>query len=218
MAAWRRSNDPSNGDEQQGVTRRRFLRAAGVGTAGAVVAAGAVGAQAGAEPAALAAAVPRRHRVGNLSPQGDAGAAAVQAVSGPLSLHTISPKRYVDTRYDGGGPFPPQGATGEVWIWDFGAPDFFPGGEVNEVPANAVALAFNLTAVAGRSAGNLRAFPADLAEIPRVSNVNWATGQVVANFAIVAAATGAPNMAAVAFHNASAGSVHMIVDVFGYFS
>lgn len=217
MAAWRRSNGPSNDDERLGVTRRRFLRAAGVGTAGAVVAAGAVAAQAGAEPAGPAAPVPYRRRVGRLSPQGGEGTAAVQAVSGPLSLHTISPKRYVDTRYDGGGPFPPQGATGEVFIWDFGLPDFFPGGVVNEVPENAVALAFNLTAVGGRSAGNLRAFPANLTEIPRVSNVNWATGQTVANFAVVAAATGTGNAASVAFHNASAGSVHLIVDVFGYF-
>jgi hypothetical protein len=217
MAAWRRSNGPSNDEERLGVTRRRFLRAAGVGTAGAVVAAGAVAAQAGAEPAGLAAAVPPRHRVGRLSPQGSEGAAAAQAVSGPLSLHTISPKRYVDTRYDGGGPFPPQGATGEVWIWDFGLSDYFPGGVVNEVPADAVALAFNLTAVGGRSAGNLRAFPANLTQIPVVSNVNWVTGQVVANFAVVAAASDATNFTAVAFHNASAGSVHMIVDIFGFF-
>jgi len=216
MPAWRRSTPSTH--ERPGVNRRRFLRAAGVGTAGAVVAAGAVAAQAGAEPAGLAVSVPRHHRAGRLSPQGAQGTAAVQAVSGPLSLHTISPKRYVDTRYDGGGPFPPQGATGEVWIWDFGLSDFFPGGEVNEVPANAVALAFNLTAVSGRSAGNLRAFPADLTEIPRVSNVNWATGQVVANFAVVAAATSTGYAASVAFHNASAGSVHAIVDVFGYFA
>jgi hypothetical protein len=218
MAAWWRSNGPSIDDERLGVTRRRFLRAAGVGTAGAVVAAGAVAAQAGTEPAGLVAApVPSRRRVGRLSPQGTEGAAAVQAVSGPLSLHTISPKRYVDTRYDGGGPFPPQGATGEVFIWDFGLSDFFPGGVVNEVPENAVALAFNLTATGGRSAGNLRAFPANLTEIPRVSNVNWATGQTVANFAVVAAATGTGYAASVAFHNASAGSVHAIVDIFGYF-
>jgi hypothetical protein len=219
MAIWRRSNRPSDDDAGLGVTRRRFLRAAGVGTAGAVVAAGAVAAQAGAEPAELAAAVvPRRHRVGTRSPQGGEGTAAVQAVSGPLSLHTISPRRYVDTRYDGGGPFPPQGATGEVWIWDFGIPDYFPATEpANEVPPDAVALAFNLTAVGGRSAGNLRAFPANLTTIPRVSNVNWVTGQVVANFAIVAAATGGTNVVAVAFHNSSAGSVHMIVDIFGYF-
>jgi hypothetical protein len=217
MAAWWRSNGPSIDDERLGVTRRRFLRAAGVGTAGAVVAAGTVAGQADAELPALAAAVPPRHRVGRLSPQGSEGTAAVQAVSGPLSLHTISPKRYVDTRYDDGGPFPPQGATGEVWIWDFGLADYFPGGVVNEVPATAVALAFNLTAVGGRSAGNLRAFPANLTEIPRVSNVNWVTGQTVANFAVVAAATGTGYAASVAFHNASAGNVHAIVDIFGYF-
>ena len=218
MAAWRRSNGPSTDDERLEVTRRRFLRAAGVGTAGAVVAAGAVAGQAGAEPEAPAVSIPSRRRVGRLSPQGSEGAAAVQAVSGPLSLHTISPRRYVDTRYDGGGPFPPQGATGDVWIWDFGIPDYFPTTEpANEVPPDAVALAFNLTATSGRSAGNLRAFPANLTTIPRVSNVNWTTGQTVANFAIVAAATGTNDAAAVAFHNASAGSVHMIVDIFGYF-
>jgi hypothetical protein len=219
MPAWWRSTGPSPDDERLGVTRRRFLRAAGVGTAGAVVAAGAVAAQAGAEPAGLAVEMPARRRVGRLSPQGTEGTAAVQAVSGPLSLHTISPRRYVDTRYDTGGPFPPQGATGDVFIWDFGLPDFFPGGEPpNEVPDNAVALAFNLTAVGGRSAGNLRAFPANLEVIPRVSNVNWVTGQTVANFAVVTAATGTDYAASVAFHNASAGSVHAIVDVFGYFT
>jgi hypothetical protein len=47
--------------------------------------------------------------------------------------------------------------------------------------------------------------------------VNRATGQVVANFAVVAAATGTGYAASVAFHNASAGSVHAIVDIFGYF-
>lgn len=74
-----------------------------------------------------------------------------------------------------------------------------------------------VTAVGGKSAGNLRAFPANLTTILRVSNVNWVTGQVVANFAMVAAATGPNDAAAVAFHNASAGSVHMIVDIFGFF-
>ena len=212
MAAWRRGNGPSTG----GVTRRRFLRVAGVGSAGAVVTAGAVAGQAGAEPDALAVPIAPRRKVLRTRPQGTEGAAAIQAVSGPLSLHTISPLRYVDTRYDGGGPFPPQGATGDAFIFDFGLPDYF-AGVTNEVPPNALAIAFNLTAVGGRSAGNLRAFPADSAVLPRVSNVNWVTGQVVANFAVVAAASGGDFSASVAFHNASAGSVHAIVDIFGYF-
>ena len=45
-----------------GLTRRRFLRAAGVGTAGAMVAAGAVAGQAGAEVAGAAVPVPRPSR------------------------------------------------------------------------------------------------------------------------------------------------------------
>src|ERR671911_2805247 len=55
--------------DQQGLTRRRFLRAAGVGTAGAMAAAGAVAGQAGAEvagaavPGAAAPNIPARRKV-----------------------------------------------------------------------------------------------------------------------------------------------------------
>jgi hypothetical protein len=86
------------------------------------------------------------------------------------------------------------------------------------VPPNAQAIACNLTVTGGTSGGNLRAFPADSDVIPQVSNVNWVTGQTVANFAIVGAATGTGFAASVALHNASTrGSVHVIVDIFGYF-
>jgi hypothetical protein len=217
MAAWRRSIGPSTDDERLGVTRRRFLRAAGVGTAGAVVAAGAIAGQAGADPQALAPSIPMRRRLGRASPAGTEGTAAVQAVSGPLSLHTISPKRYLDTRFDGGGPFPPQGATGEFFIFDFGAADYFGGGVTNEVPASAQAIACNLTVTGATAGGNLRAFPANVQAIPGVSNVNFAARQTVANFAIVGAATGANFAASVGLHNASGGTVHVIVDIFGYF-
>jgi hypothetical protein len=213
----RRRSTPST-DERHGVNRRRFLRAAGVGTAGAVVAAGAVVGQAGAAPDGLAVRTPPHHRARRAKLQGTQGAEAVQVASGPLSLHTISPQRYIDTRFDGGGPFPPQGATGDAWIWDLGHPDFFGGGVPNEVPPNALGVTFNVTVTSGTSGGNLRAFPADSPVIPLVANVNWTTGQTVGNFAIVAAASDASNFTAVAFHNASTrGSVHVIVDIFGYF-
>ena len=212
----RQRSTPST-DERHGVNRRRFLRAAGVGTAGAVVAAGAIGGQAGAAPD-LAVPTPRHHRELRAKVQGAQGAAAVQLVSGPLALHTISPQRYIDTRFDGGGPFPPQGATGDAWIWDLGHPEFFGGGVPNEVPPNALAVTFNVTVTSGTSGGNLRAFPAGSPVIPLVANVNWVTGQTVGNFAIVAATSDASNFTAVAFHNASTrGSVHVIVDIFGYF-
>ena len=208
-----------------GLSRRRFLRAAGVGTAGAMVAAGAVAGQAGAEvagaavPGAAALNIPARRKVVRSGGQQAAGV-SVLAVSGPLSFHTISPQRYLDTRFDGGGPFPPQGSIGEFFIFDFGDPDYFSGAG-NEVPPEARALACNLTVTSGTSGGNLRAFPGNSDIIPLVSNVNWVTGQTVANYAIVAAATPADGtgfMASIGLHNASTrGSVHVIVDISGYF-
>jgi hypothetical protein len=207
-----------------GLSRRRFLRAAGVGTAGAMVAAGAVAGQAGAEaagaavPGAAAPNIPARRKVVRADGQQAAGV-AVLAVSGPLSFHTISPQRYLDTRFDGGGPFPPQGSIGEFFIFDFGSPDYF-AGAANEVPPEARALACNLTVTSGTSGGNLRAFPGNSDVIPLVSNLNWTTGQTVANYAIVAAATPADGefQASIGLHNASTrGSVHVIVDISGYF-
>jgi hypothetical protein len=211
--------------DDPGLTRRRFLRAAGVGTAGAMVAAGAVVGQAGAQvegaavPGGSAPKIPARRNV--VRAGGEAAAAAqALAVSGPLSLHTISPQRYLDTRFDGGGPFPPQGGGTEFFIFDFGDPDYFAGGVANEVPPEARAIACNLTVTGGTSGGNLRAFPGNSDVIPLVSSVNWVAGQTVANFAIVAAAT--PNegdfQASVGLFNASTrGSVHVIVDISGYF-
>ncbi len=223
MPTGRHSNGRAADD--QGLSRRRFLRAAGVGTAGAMVAAGAVVGQAGAEvegaavPGAAAPKIPARRKVVRAD-GGQAAAVAPLAVSGPLSFHTISPQRYLDTRFDGGGPFPPQGSIGEFFIFDFGDPDYFSGAG-NEVPPEAKALACNLTVTSGTSGGNLRAFPGNSDIIPLVSNVNWATGQTVANYAIVAAATpadGAEFMASIGLHNASTrGSVHVIVDISGYF-
>jgi hypothetical protein len=190
-----------------------------------MVAAGAVAGQAGAEvagaavPGAAAQQIPARRKVARLELQ-RAGTAAALAVSGPLAFHTISPQRYLDTRFDGGGPFPPQGTTGEIFIFDFGDPDYFAGGVTNEVPPGAQAIACNLTVTGGTSGGNLRAFPGNSDVIPLVSNVNWTTGQTVANYAIVGSSTPADGsfQAAVALHNASTkGSVHVIVDISGYF-
>ena len=150
--------------DDQGLSRRRFLRAAGVGTAGAMVAAGAVVGQAGAEvagaavPAAAAPEIPARRKVVRAGGQ-QAAAVAPLAVSGPLSFHTISPLRYLDTRSDGGGPFPPQGSIGEFFIFDFGDPDYFAGAG-NEVPPDAKAIACNLTVTSGASGGTCAPSPA----------------------------------------------------------
>ena len=68
--------------------------------------------------------IPARRKVVRASGQQTAAApAAALAVSGPLSFHTITPQRYLDPRFGGGGPFPPQGNIGEFFIFDFGSPD-----------------------------------------------------------------------------------------------
>jgi hypothetical protein len=109
MPTGRHNKGPAADDP--GLTRRRFLRAAGVGTAGAMVAAGAVVGQAGAQdagaavPGGAAPKIPARRNVVRAGSQRSAAAAAL-AVSGPLAFHTISPQRYLDTRFDGGGAFP----------------------------------------------------------------------------------------------------------------
>jgi hypothetical protein len=90
--------------------------------------------------------------------------------------------------------------------------------DVLEVPPEATAIACNLTVTGGTVGANLRAFPGNSDVIPLVSNVNWTTGQTVANYAIVGAATGGDFQAAVGLHNASTrGTVHVIVDISGYF-
>jgi hypothetical protein len=221
MPTGRRSHGPAT-DDDPGLTRRRFLRAAGVGTAGAMVAAGAVAGQAGAQsagPDGSGPTIPARRRVARSGAAGAQRGAAVQAVVGPLAFHTISPLRYLDTRVDGGGPFPPQAGTGGYFIFDFGDPDYFAGGFANEVPANARAIACNLTVTGGQAGGNLRAFPPHPNAIPLVSNLNWTAGQTVANYAIVAASSPANGafQGSVGLHNASSGSVHVIVDISGYF-
>jgi hypothetical protein len=78
------------------------------------------------------------------------------------------------------------------------------------VPAGAIAVAVTLTATASTAPGYLTAWGAGSA--PWVSNVNYDTGQNVANFAIVPL-DGAGNISVLA-----ASSTHLVVDVSGYFT
>ena len=80
------------------------------------------------------------------------------------------------------------------------------------VPANATAVALNVTATNTTAPSYLSVYPTGSA-IPTVSNLNWSTGQTVANLVIVPVGTGGQ----VTLYN-SQGSADVVVDLQGYFA
>lgn len=80
------------------------------------------------------------------------------------------------------------------------------------VPPDASAVVLNLTATSGTASSYATAWPAGSAR-PTASNLNWRTGQAVANLAIVPLGSGGQ----ISLYNRT-GSVHLIADVTGYIS
>jgi hypothetical protein len=82
------------------------------------------------------------------------------------------------------------------------------------VPATAVgAVVVNVTATGPTYLGHLRVYPAGTA-LPNVSNLNFQSGDTVANLAVVAPGSdGAISI----FNGARSGTVNVVVDVVGYF-
>ena len=116
-------------------------------------------------------------------------------------FHAITPVRVIDTR---GGP--PQGG-----------PAFGPGEVRNlalagvSVPANAVAVALNVTVTQPSTTSFLTIWPQGT-QAPDTSNLNMVANQTVANLVVVA--LGAKQ---VSVRNAF-GTTHVIVDVMGWFA
>ena len=126
--------------------------------------------------------------------------------SGPTDFYTLTPCRLLDTRLAAGaygGPAVPAG--GERVVTAAGR---------CEIPASAKAVSLNVTAVAPAAAGNLRFFPGD-GTPPNASTLNFAAGQTRANNSIVMMASSGSGT--FALRNSSAASVHVVIDVNGYF-
>jgi hypothetical protein len=119
---------------------------------------------------------------------------------------TIAPCRVVDTRG-------PAGPTGGPALVGGATRDFVIGGKCN-VPADAQAVAFNFTVTGPGAAGDLRIFTGG-GTLPTVSTMNYGEGQSRANNAVVP--LGPDGNVAVRVDQPSATSVHLIVDVTGYF-
>jgi hypothetical protein len=124
------------------------------------------------------------------------------AGSGGALFHPAGPVRLLDTRSGTGAPKAGQlSSTGSLSL------SLADGGAL----AGAKAVVLNVTVVNGTSGGVLTVWP-DGQTRPTSSNLNWSAGQTIANLVTVPVIDGK-----VDFH-ASAGSVDVVADLFGYYS
>ncbi|MEU7725934.1 hypothetical protein AB0B78_11915 [Streptomyces sp. NPDC040724] len=126
----------------------------------------------------------------------------VQAYGSKFTPH--GPTRLLDTRDGTGaaaGPVGPYGTT-RVKV-----------GGNSGIPADATAVALNLTVTNARSGGHITAYPSGT-EQPNTSNVNFVAGQTVPNMTIVPVGSDGY----VELVNRSYGDVDLIADVTGYFT
>ena len=120
-------------------------------------------------------------------------------------FYTVTPCRALDSR-DPAGPFAGRPlVAGEERLAAIA-------GRCG-VPATAVAVAVNLTAVGATAMGHLRMFPAGT-ERPTSSSLSFRAGTTVANNAITM--LGAQGAVAL-FSGQASGTVHVVIDVVGYF-
>jgi uncharacterized repeat protein (TIGR01451 family) len=117
-------------------------------------------------------------------------------------LYTVVPCRILDTRL--------------TTAMASGVPRLVPVTGLCGIPATAKAVSLNVTAVAPTGAGYVSLWPADLAQ-PLASVVNFAAGTTRANNTILTLSTdGGGSLLALAAVG-GAGTVHLVVDVNGYF-
>jgi len=122
-----------------------------------------------------------------------------------MSFYTLSPCRLVDTRNAAGSRGGPALAAG--------VPRTFPIAGACGVPSTAWAVSLNVTVTQPTTMGNVRLFPGGTPP-PLTSSLNYTAGATRANNAI--AALGDAGDLTVLAGQAS-GSVHLILDVNGYF-
>jgi hypothetical protein len=137
--------------------------------------------------------------------------AAAHAQSGPLSFFPLTPCRVVDTRNAPG----PQGGP----KLNANTERSFPILGTCAVPNTAAAVVFNVTTTASTDFGDIRIFP-DGTPLPLASVVNFLGDNVaVANGAIIPVTAAGPNHVRVRVDMPalSAGQVHLVLDVTGYF-
>lgn len=136
---------------------------------------------------------------------GFSGPVWIAAAGSGTSFFSLAPCRIADTR-DPAGPYggPALAANADR--------TFVISGQCG-VPPGAKAAAFNLAVTLSTAGGDIRVFPAG-AGLPLVSALNWNAGQTRANNAIIQLGASGD----VTVHpDQPSGTVHLIIDVTGYF-
>jgi hypothetical protein len=137
----------------------------------------------------------------------DSGSGPCHAAQGGAGFYPVPPCRLVDTR----GPAGPTGGPALT----AGSSRTFPLTGRCGVPADAKALALDVTVVGPGGSGNLRLFP-EGPTAPQASAISFRAGRTRANSAI-AALSAAGEMVVRCDMAPSPSSAHLVVDVSGYF-
>ena len=140
---------------------------------------------------------------------GVSGIGAQSALAaGPYSYFPLTPCRFVDTRdssLQGGAP-----------LSSFVVKTFTAKGKCG-IPSTAKAISVNATIAGPGGAGFLTLYPSGVAK-PFISVVNWAsTDAAIANGAVVPLGSASTNELSAYEEENGTGTVHLILDVTGYF-
>jgi copper(I)-binding protein len=124
------------------------------------------------------------------------------------SFYTLTPCRAVDTRNATGPYGGPALGNGSIRTFAIGG--------VCGVPADAKAVAVNVTVVQPTSGGGLNVYPAGLTP-PVTSTINFSVNQIRANNAVLGLDGPTPGSLDVQCNLSGTATVHFLLDVNGYF-
>jgi hypothetical protein len=126
----------------------------------------------------------------------------------PMDFYTVTPCRIIDTRNVNGPTGGPVLVSGTIRT--------FPIAGSCGVPADALSVAVNITAVEPTAAGFLGLFPSGITP-PLVATITFGAAQTRANNAILGLTGAVPGSIDVQTTLAVAGTSHLVLDVTGYF-
>jgi hypothetical protein len=145
------------------------------------------------------------HAIDRYDPRGGAYDEVVKHVVVGADYTPLTPVRLLDTRHAVGVTTTTPLAAGADLVLPVPSVDGIPAADVSAVVAN-------VTVTQPTAGGHLTVYPDNGESLPTASNLNFTAGQTVANLVTVPVDGGA-----VVFHNGSSGTVHVLMDLQGFY-